>query len=71
MFADDVALSSDTIRRLQRNINVLNEFIYNCCLKVNTQYTKIVVFKRGDRPSIFERWTYNEASIEVVQLFTY
>ena len=55
MFAEDVALLSDTICGLQRKLNVLNEFSNNCCLKVNTQKTKIMVFKIGGRLSNNER----------------
>ena len=71
MFADDVALLSDTICGLQRKLNILKDFSDDSCLTVNIQKTKIMVFKRGGRPAYNEHWTYDGANIEVVQSFTY
>ena len=47
MFADDVALISDTVIGLQRQLSTLVEFCTEYEINVNVNKTKVVVFKRG------------------------
>ena len=49
MFDDDVALLSDTIIGLQRQLSVLQEFCDDYNIYVNTTNTKILVFKNGGK----------------------
>jgi len=56
MFADDIAIISDTIIGLQRQ------------LTVNMSKINIIEFKRGGGLTRAERWTYNSCNIEVVNV---
>ena len=71
LFADDVALCSETVCRLQRQLNILSKYCDESKLKVNSQKTKIMVFKNGGRLSRNERWTFNGHETCVVNHFSY
>jgi hypothetical protein len=71
MFADDIALISDTISGLQRQLNLLGQFCEQTKLVVNIAKTKVLVFKRGGAIKRSERWYYNGNVIEIVNGFTY
>jgi len=71
LFADDVALASDTVSGLQQQLNHLHELCVVSKLNVNVDKTKIVVFKNGGRPALNEKWYYNNALLECVQGFNY
>ena len=71
MFADDLALLSDTVVGLQRQLNILYEFCDKNKLKVNEAKTKVVVFKNGGILSRHEAWTYNNVNLDVVNKFCY
>jgi hypothetical protein len=71
MFADDLALLSDTIVGLQRQLNVLSDFCTTNKLKVNEAKTKVLVFKSGGILSRHESWTYNNVKLEVVNKLCY
>ena len=47
MFADDIALISDTVIGLQMQLNCLHQFCITSKLVVNIDKTKVLVFKRG------------------------
>ena len=67
MFADDLALISDTVIGLQRLLNLLYSFCQVKDLIVNTIKTKVMVYKNGKT----ERWTCGGVELEVVPCFTY
>ena len=69
MFADDIAIISDTVIRLQLQLKCLHTFCEQSKLTVNVLKTKIIVFKRGGGLSQAERWTYNNCNIEIVNDF--
>jgi len=71
MFADDLALISDTIVGLQNQLNILSNFCNDYKLKVNEDKTKVVVFKNGGALSRFEHWTYQNTYLQAVNCFTY
>ena len=71
MFADDLALISDSINGLQRLLNILHTFCVARDLVVNTIKTKVVVFKNGGLLSRNEVWSYAGKTLEVVPCFTY
>ena len=54
MYADDIVLFSETEDGLQSGLNVLHDYCQKWKLTVNTQKTKIVIFRKGglstDRP---------------------
>ena len=47
MFADDIALLSDTVAGLQRQLNILYDYCLTSKLYVNIAKKKVLVFKRG------------------------
>ena len=71
LFADDVTLCSDTVIGLQRQINLLYNYCQDSGLSVNTNKTKIMVFKRGGQLWNHEHWTYNGNEISIVSNLTY
>ena len=71
MFADDMAIFSSTIDGLQTGINSLSRYCSKWGLTVNINKTKIVIFKRGGRLGIKEKWWFNGSIVEVVPSFKY
>ena len=71
MFADDVALLSDTVVGLQRQFNLFCDFCKEKKLKVNIPKTKVVVCKNGSMLSHNKHWTSNGGKVEVVNALTY
>jgi len=71
MFADDIACISDTVVGLQKQLNVQHTFCQNNKLTVNTEKTKVMVFKNGGPRSIREKWVYNGNNLEVTNGFCY
>ena len=47
MYADDIVLFSETEDGLQSGLNVLHDYCQKWKLTVNTQKTKIVIFRKG------------------------
>ena len=58
IFADDLALISDSIIGLQRLLNILHKFCVVRNLVVSTVKTKVVVFKNGGLLSRNDVWSY-------------
>ena len=72
MYADDIALISDTITGFKRQLNLLAEFCDSFKLKVKEIKTKVLVFlKKGGVFSKMEKWIYKDTVLEVVNGFTY
>ena len=71
MFADDMAIFSTTEDGLQIGLNQLSSYCAKWGISVNTEKTKIVIFKRGGKTSDSEKWTFNGKEIEVVSVFKY
>jgi hypothetical protein len=46
LYADDLALMSETPQRLQKQIDVLSEFCVERQLVINVSKTKVVVFEK-------------------------
>ena len=71
LFADDIALISTSPTGLQNQINNLEQASDSLGLKVNTQKTKIMVFRKGGHLSRHEKWFYKGKQIEVVNSYRY
>jgi hypothetical protein len=69
LYADDLALMSETPQRLQKQINVLSEFCVDQQLVINVSKTKVVVFEK--HRSVAPEFTYRGTTIERVQSFRY
>ena len=71
LFADDIALISDTKSGLQGQLSLLSPFCKEYKIRMHIGKTKIVVFRKGGRLRNTERWTYNGQNIEVISSFQY
>jgi len=71
LFADDVALLSDSIIGLQTQLNILYDIAKRLDLIVNLDKSNIVVFRNGGFLSQNERWLFGDARLEVVSMYKY
>ena len=71
LYADDMAMCSDTVGRIQKMIDVLGQFCEKWAMIVNLTKTEIIVFRRGGCSKQNEKWYYNEGKIEVVSSYKY
>ena len=58
MFADDVVSFSDTIIRLQHQINCIERFCLSVGMHLKFLKTKIIVFRNGGILKQAEKWFY-------------
>ena len=71
LFADDIALISETPAGLQRAINILARVSKRLGLTVNLGKTKIMVFRAGGFLGRREQWVYEGRKVEVVNSYKY
>ncbi|MEW8544974.1 MAG: reverse transcriptase family protein, partial [Candidatus Thiodiazotropha sp.] len=71
MFADDVSSFSDTLVRLQRQINLIENFCKSAKMSLNLNKTKIIVFRNGGIVKQTEKWYFLGNEIEIVSLYKY
>ena len=71
MFADDLALVSDTVVGLQQLLNLLYSFCQVKDLIVNTIKTKLMVYKNVGILAKTEHWTSGGVALEVVPCFNF
>lgn len=71
LFADDLALMSKTVTGLQNQLNLLHQSTQRLGLKINTDKTKIVVFRKGGHLGVREVWHIGGEKIEVVGKYKY
>jgi hypothetical protein len=74
MFADDVALMSDTVVGLQKQLNVLSKFCTDYKVKVNEAKTKLLFSRMvAYYQDIIrhEKWFYRNTRLKVVNNFCY
>ena len=71
MFADDMAIFSTTREGLQTGLNNLHSYCRKWGITVNTEKTKIVVFRKGGKLSKDDKWSFNGYNIQVVNIFKY
>ena len=71
LFADDIILLSTTPVRFQNQLNNLILVSSTLGLCVNTEKTKIMVFRRGGHLSRGEQWHIGNRRLEVVNRYKY
>ena len=71
LFADDVALFSDSIIGLQRLLNKLELYCDRWNMSVNLDKSKVVVFKGGGHLSKNEKWSYGGEVVQTVSYYKY
>ena len=71
LFADDMAVIGRSVEELQESLNLLHTYCNTWGLEVNTEKTKIVVFRKRGQKRIDEIWTYNGDILDIVDDFNY
>ena len=71
MFADDTIIFSQTYEGLQSGIDSLWNYCTKWGLTVNTNKTKIVVFRKGGKLKAKEKWNYGGIKIDTLSSFKY
>ena len=71
MFADDMAIFSTTREGLQQGLDNLKVYCKKWGLTVNILKTKIVIFRKGGKIGVKDKWYYDGDMIEVVSIFKY
>ena len=71
LFADDICLISTTPTGLQNQINNLEKASEALGLTVNSNKTKVMIFRKGGHLSKAEKWFYKGKQIEVVNSYKY
>ena len=71
LYADDIILFGKSPEDLQNALNVLYDYCKRWKLTVNTNKTKILVFRKGGRLPNDLNFVYNNVSIEIVNKFCY
>ena len=70
LYADDAVIFSETPTGLQSGINELQKYCERWKLTLNTTKSRIVVFRKGNRPVSFQ-WKYDEDNLESVSKIKY
>ena len=71
LFADDVASFSDSIIRLQQQINCIQRFCESAGMSLNLLKTKIIVFRNGGIVKEIEHWFLPSEHIDIVPFYKY
>lgn len=71
LYADDLVMISDSIGRVQSQINSLTQFCKSWGMKVNFNKTKVIVFKKGGIVKQNEKLYYEGKQLEVVSQYKY
>ena len=71
MFADDIALLSDTVPGLQNQLNVLQRVSDCLGLVVNAEKTKVVIYRMGGHVAKHEKWFLGNERLEIVNSYRY
>lgn len=71
MYADDMVCFAESVHELQLMLNTLHDYASKWDLAINTDKTKIVVFRNGGKIHENEKWHIHTDQVEVVDKFMY
>ena len=71
LYADDITLFSETPEGLQKGLDILKEYGNKWKLNVNTEKSKIIVFRRGGQLPGNLKFYLNGIELSIVELFSY
>ena len=71
MYANDIVLFSETNEGLQNDLNCMYDYCQKWKLSVNTQKTKVMIFRKGAILRRNTQFKYGENNLEIVNKFTY
>ena len=69
-YADDLVIFSDSPNGLQNGITALHGYCTKWKLKLNTEKSKVMVFKKG-RPNVSTEWYFGPYKLSVANKITY
>ena len=69
MFADEVATFSDTVRALQRQIDIIDQFCTSIHMILNLDTSKVAVYHNGGIQT--EKWYYRGKQMETIPFYNY
>ncbi|KAI5755767.1 hypothetical protein M8J77_019518 [Diaphorina citri] len=70
MYADDLVLLGHSKIDLQKKINVLGEYCLMNELEVNTEKTKIIVFRKGGKLARTDKFYYGQEQLDILDTST-
>ena len=71
LYADDCVILSETGKGLQQGLDLLYDYCTKWRLTVNTDKTKVVIFRKGGQPGADDHYFYGEMLLENVDYFCY
>lgn len=71
LYADDIVIFSETAEGLQKGFDILLQYCGRWKLKVNTNKTKVMVFRKAGPIARDLQFLYDNTNIEIVTSFTY
>ena len=71
LFADDVVIFGNSPVDLQNSLNKLYDYCQNWSLEVNTDKTKVMIFRKKGKPLPHEQFYYNGIRLENIDHFNY
>ena len=71
LYADDIIIFGNSPEDLQKSLAILEDYCSKWKLTVNTNKTKIMVFRKGGRLPNDLDFKYKNVSIEIVNKFCY
>ena len=71
LYADDITIFSETTEGLQKGLDILKEYCTKWKLTVNTDKSKIIVFRKGGQLPRNLKFYYNGIDLSIVESFSY
>ena len=70
-YADDLAIGSFNLQRLQSSMVLLADYCTRNLLSVNTAQTKVMKFRKGGKLTCYDKLTYSGTDLDFVSSFEY
>jgi hypothetical protein len=71
LYADDIVIFANSCIELQNSLDTLYEYCCKWKLVVNSEKTKVMIFRKGGRLQSNISFSYNGNPVEIVSKFTY
>ena len=71
LYADDSVIMSESREGLQKGLDLMYDYCVRWRLTVNTDKTKVLVFRKGGQLSHDDHWFYGDSLLENVNTFSY
>ena len=71
LYADDITIFAETSDGLQKGLDILKDYCTRWKLTVNTQKSKIMVFRKGGQLPRNLKFYYNNVELSITDSFSY